>query len=129
MRKKMIVTRDASHGDWKTASVHPDRWPTLKAGTEVEFINEWENFYGRWVRVRGPNGSEYDIEPNRLRDADDGDARKHTFTLSVESTVRLARIVRAADVMEKEIERGTCYCCHSAIHWSAVDYRIARDGG
>lgn len=57
------------------------------------------------------------------------DARKHTFTLSVESTVRLARIVRAADVMEKEIERGTCYCCHSAIHWSAVDYRIARDGG
>ena len=68
----MIVTRDASHGDWKTASVHPDRWPTLKAGTEVEFINEWENFYGRWVRVRGPNGSEYDIEPNRLRDADDG---------------------------------------------------------
>lgn len=51
------------HGDWKTVSVRPDIWPSIPAGTEVEFIKEWWNFYGTQWRVRGPNGHEYDIEP------------------------------------------------------------------
>jgi hypothetical protein len=66
--KKMILKVDANHGDWKTASVHKDRWPTLRAGTEVEFVKEWNNLYGRWLSVKAPNGSLYDIQPHKLEE-------------------------------------------------------------
>ena len=54
------------HGDWKTASVFPDRYPPIPEGTEVEVIKTWNNFYGEWIRVKGPNGSHYDVEEDKL---------------------------------------------------------------
>jgi hypothetical protein len=64
--QKVILKRAVSHGDWKTASVFPDRYPTLEKGTEVEVVKVWSNFYGTQVRVKEPNGRIYDIEENRL---------------------------------------------------------------
>lgn len=62
--EKIIMLRDAEHGDWKTASVRPEAWPTLNKGTEVEYIKDWNNFYGLQRRVIGPNGNIYDIPPS-----------------------------------------------------------------
>lgn len=63
---KLKIRYDAEHQDWKTRAVFPERWPTLKAGETVEFVKEWNNFYGRWAEVIGPNGSHYDIDPKAL---------------------------------------------------------------
>lgn len=62
--KEAVVPLD--HGDWKTASVHPDRWPTIKAGTVVEEVGRWTNCYGQWVKIIGPNGEKYDVRPSDL---------------------------------------------------------------
>jgi hypothetical protein len=62
--KQFVIIKPADHGDWKTAAVHPDRWPTLQVGTVVELVDEWINFYGRWLKVRTSSGTLYDIEPH-----------------------------------------------------------------
>lgn len=62
MKKKVRIIEPADHGDWKTALVRPDKWPTLKPGIEVELIKTWDNFYGRWFKVKTDNGTIYDIE-------------------------------------------------------------------
>lgn len=64
--QKFILKQSVSHGDWKTASVHPEKYPVLKKGTEVVVEKVWVNFYGTQVRVKTPNGSYYDIEESRL---------------------------------------------------------------
>lgn len=61
------LLEDVDHADWKTASVHPDRWPTLKKGTHVTLLERWSNYYGNWLKVQGPNGSKYDISPAKVK--------------------------------------------------------------
>lgn len=62
VKTKCYVT----HGDWKTLAVFPDRWPIIPEETEVEFIKEWVNCYGNQATIKGPNGSIYDVSPNKL---------------------------------------------------------------
>lgn len=64
--KDVYLAEDASHGDWKTASVRPGRWPTLGKGSKVRVKDIWSNFYGRQVRVISDSGELYDIEPNKI---------------------------------------------------------------
>ena len=64
--EKVKTKCSVSHGDWKTASVFPGRWPVIPADIEVEFIREWVNFYGHQVTIKGPNGSLYDVSPDKL---------------------------------------------------------------
>ena len=45
------LKEDASDEDWKTALAHPDKYPTLKAGTKVVFKEYYINFYGCWAQV------------------------------------------------------------------------------
>lgn len=63
---KVKILSDTEHGDWKTRSVFPERWPTLKKGTEVEFLYKWNNLYGTWIAVKGENGKIYDIDPRDI---------------------------------------------------------------
>ncbi len=56
------------HGDWKTASVRPGKWPLLKVGDKVELIERWQNFYGNQAKVKGPNGEIYDIPAENIRE-------------------------------------------------------------
>jgi hypothetical protein len=63
-----VAVRPLDHGDWKTALVHKDRWPTLKEGTEVKFVKEFTNFYGKWWTVESPAGESYDVEPFKLEE-------------------------------------------------------------
>lgn len=63
---KLECGEPAEHGDWKTAAAHPGRWPTLRAGTPVEVVSVWMNFYGVQVKVRAPNGEEYDLPQHVL---------------------------------------------------------------
>lgn len=58
--------RDVSHGDWKTASVFPDRWPTIPKGTKVKMVGWMQNLYGVFVRVEH-NGERYDIEDFKVK--------------------------------------------------------------
>lgn len=58
--------KELQHGDWKTASVFPDRYKPVPASTEVEVVRTWINCYGKWVRVKGPNGSSYDVREEDL---------------------------------------------------------------
>lgn len=64
--QRLVLKEDAGHGDLKTASVFPQRWPTLKKGTEVTFVKTFWNFYGDWVTVKAPNGEWYDVEPRKV---------------------------------------------------------------
>jgi hypothetical protein len=57
--------RDVDHGDWKTASVRPNRWPTIKKGTQYEVVGFYDNFYGQHVRVKHATDT-YDIEMHRI---------------------------------------------------------------
>ena len=61
-----ILLKDQGHADWKTVLVFPEKYPTLKKGTQVEFIKEWSNFYGKWARVKTEDGTTYDVEPDSL---------------------------------------------------------------
>lgn len=60
----LTLKRPGIHGDWKTATVFPDRWPTLPIGTKVKFVKRWLNFYGVQIRVDAPNGATYDLDPD-----------------------------------------------------------------
>lgn len=41
----------------------------LKKGDIVEYVEEWSNFYGYYIRVRVPNEDYgYDISPSKLRE-------------------------------------------------------------
>lgn len=57
--------RDVSHGDWKTASAFPERYPTIKKGTKVEVKGWMQNLYGVFVSVEH-KGSRYDIERHKI---------------------------------------------------------------
>ena len=57
--------RDVDHGDWKTASVRPGKWPTIPKGTKVKMLGHMLNCYGLHLRVEHA-GQEYDIEAHRL---------------------------------------------------------------
>lgn len=70
-----VLTEDVNHGDWKTVSVFPELYPTLKQGTLVEVIKEWTNFYGLWITVKAPSGQTYDVEPNKLKIISKGKAK------------------------------------------------------
>ena len=63
---RLVLAEDCEHGDYKTASVRKDKWPTLKKGTEVVLIKMWENLYGIQCRIRAPSGELYDIEPRKI---------------------------------------------------------------
>lgn len=64
--EKAVTARIVNHGDWKTASVFPDRYKPIPENTEVKVIRTWSNCYGLWVRVEGPNGSHYDVREDDL---------------------------------------------------------------
>lgn len=57
--------RDVSHGDWKTASVFRDRWPTIPKGTKVKVVGWMQNLYGVHVRVEY-KGARYDVEAHKI---------------------------------------------------------------
>jgi len=61
------LIEDADHGDWKTVSVRPEKYPTLKQGTKVFFLERFNNFYGLWITVETECGGTYDIEPRFLK--------------------------------------------------------------
>lgn len=53
--------RDVDHGDWKTASVRPDSWPTIKKGTRCKVVGWMQNMYGVHLRVEH-KGFNYDVD-------------------------------------------------------------------
>ena len=59
---KVVVVRVCSHGDWKTATLHPEKWQTLIQGREGIFQKWFSNLYGDFARVDF-DGVLYDIEP------------------------------------------------------------------
>lgn len=63
-----ITLKVLGHNDWKTASVFPERWPLIEGGSKVEIISEWSNFYGRQLRIKGPNGEKYDVDPLNVKE-------------------------------------------------------------
>lgn len=58
--------KDVDHGDWKTASIHKDRWPTIKKGTKVEVVGYMQNYFGVHIKVKY-NNITYDIERNLIK--------------------------------------------------------------
>jgi hypothetical protein len=63
---EVVITLDPiHHADFKTASVFPDRYPTIPAQSEVEIVGWMQNLYGVHVKVRH-NRNIYDVEVNRL---------------------------------------------------------------
>lgn len=59
-------TNDVDHGDWKTASVHKDRWPTIPKGTKCRMVGWMQNMYGVHVRVEHA-GQLYDVDSAKVR--------------------------------------------------------------
>lgn len=57
----VTVNTNCEHGDWKTASVFPKKWPTIPKGTKVKVVRIFLNLYGLFVCVEH-NGQVYDIE-------------------------------------------------------------------
>jgi hypothetical protein len=49
----MTVTavRRVDHGDWKTQSVRKE-FMGMEEGESGELVTVWDNFYGRWCRVK-----------------------------------------------------------------------------
>lgn len=56
------------HGDWKTTAAHAHRYPMIEKGTTVKLISYFSNFYGIYARIEGPNGNNYDVEPDKLEE-------------------------------------------------------------
>jgi len=67
----LVTLRDCFDNDIKTSSARPQEWPMLEKGTEVRFVKLWSNCYGWQMRVVGPNGKQYDLNPNSLGDVED----------------------------------------------------------
>jgi hypothetical protein len=55
--------RPTGHGDMKSVWARPNQWPIIPKGTSLKVKEVWDNLYGRWLKVVGPNGEEYDIDP------------------------------------------------------------------
>jgi hypothetical protein len=70
---ELVLTEAGHHGDWKTASIFPDRWPALPVGEVVIFERQFTNFYGRWFTVVTKGGKSYDLEPHLLLVKGSGD--------------------------------------------------------
>ena len=66
--QKVRALDELHHGDWKTVAVRPGSYPPIPKGTEIEVIKTWYNFYGKWVGVKGPNGSQYDVREDELEE-------------------------------------------------------------
>jgi hypothetical protein len=62
---KVRAIEKAEHGDWKTQLVR-NEFMGLKKDEEGELIKVWDNFYGRWCRVRRKDGKTCDVEANQL---------------------------------------------------------------
>ena len=60
----MKIIKDCSHGDWKTNSIKPRR--DFKSGEEVEVLEKFKNFDGRWVTVKGMDGVFIDVKEDNL---------------------------------------------------------------
>lgn len=61
---KKTVINDCLDGDWKTASIKGSR--TIKAGEEVEILDEFTNFYGKYAFVKTSDGMTANIEQYNL---------------------------------------------------------------
>lgn len=64
---KVIAKVDLQTNDWKTASVRPDDFPIIPAGTLVEYEGEYHNFYGTWAKIRGATGYAYYVDPKDVK--------------------------------------------------------------
>lgn len=63
---KATAVRRASHGDWKTQSVR-NEFMGMEEGETGELIDVFDNFDGRWCRVRMGDGKTADIKPSDLK--------------------------------------------------------------
>ena len=66
MNKEIILTEDVRHGDFKTVSIKPEKYPVLKAGMTVKYVRNFINFYGHYVTVEDENGQTHDINEEQL---------------------------------------------------------------
>jgi hypothetical protein len=53
--QKLILTKNTSTGDWKTALVRPEDFPNMLKGDIVVFEKTMQNFYGNWYGVIHPS--------------------------------------------------------------------------
>jgi hypothetical protein len=53
--QKLILTKNTSTGDWKTALVRPNDFPNMLEGDIVTFEKTMQNFYGNWYGVIHPS--------------------------------------------------------------------------
>lgn len=84
---RVVVVRVCSHGDWKTATLHPEKWQTLNQGREGIFKSWFSNLYGDFARVDF-DGVIYDIEPINILRADSKD-KEGQFFLNIATTGNL----------------------------------------
>lgn len=55
------MAEDAEHGDTKAGLSAHRVVPCVKAGDTVILGGVWDNFYGRWARIRTRNGDSLDV--------------------------------------------------------------------
>lgn len=79
--KTLKLKKTGHHGNFKSVAVFPDRWPPIESGTEVTLVKVWANLYGIQVRVKGPNGNHYDIDPECF---ENGDQLLRDYSLNIQ---------------------------------------------
>ena len=67
-----VAIRQVEHQQWKTSTLPANKWKNLPVGTELIFLEEESNFYGKFWKMIYPVTKEvYTVIPNRLRQKDD----------------------------------------------------------
>lgn len=74
MEKSMAVIakalKDIKNADWKTVAARPADFPPIPRDTRVTYLETVHNFYGEWALVKGPNGSNYYVDPSAIEIVD-----------------------------------------------------------